>query len=54
VVFRERSDVAGAIALDSAFLWNSSLNLSYSWDSGFIRGGRSGAGFTLLWNKCFD
>lgn len=54
VVFRGRSDVAGAIALDSAFLWNSSLNLSYSWDSGLIRGGRSGAGFTLLWNKCFD
>jgi hypothetical protein len=54
VVFRERSDVAGTVSLDSAFLWNSSINLSYSWDSGFIRGGRSGSGFMLLWNKCFD
>jgi hypothetical protein len=54
VVFRDRTAAAATASLDSAFLWNSSLHLAYSWDSGFIRGGTAGSGVLLLWNKCFD
>jgi hypothetical protein len=44
---------AATIGLDSGFLWNSSLYLAYSWDSGFIRNGKPGSGMILTWNKAF-
>lgn len=53
VVFRQQSAAAGTATLDMAFLWNSALNLNYSWESGFIRQGRVGSGVTLLWSKLF-
>ncbi len=51
VVFRDRQGAAATVALDSAFLWNSSLYLAWSYESGVMRDGRSGSGFTLMWNK---
>lgn len=53
VVFRDRSDAAATVSLDSGFLWNSSIYLAYSWDSGYLRNGRSGGGVSILWNKLF-
>lgn len=53
VVFRKKEGSAATVALDSAFLWDSSLYLAWSWDSGIIRNGRSGSGVTLMWNKLF-
>lgn len=44
---------AATVALDSAFLWNSSLYLAWSWESGVMRNGRSGNGVTLIWNELF-
>jgi hypothetical protein len=44
---------ASTIGLDTGFFWNSAIYLDYSWDSGFIRDGKSGSGFILTWNKSF-
>jgi len=53
VVFRDRRGGAATVALDSAFLWNSSLYLALAWESGFLREGEPGGGVTLNWNKLF-
>jgi hypothetical protein len=53
VVFREKSGAAATVSLDSAFPWNSELYLAYSWESGFIRGGKPGSGIAIIWNKMF-
>ena len=53
VVFRDRTGAAGTVSLDSGFLWNSSLYLAYTLENGFIRGGKSGHGLILTWNKLF-
>ena len=53
VVFRDERGAAATASLDCAFFGNSSIYLAYSWESGFIRGGKSGSGITLLWNKQF-
>jgi hypothetical protein len=53
VVFKERKDAAVTLQLDSAFFWESQLSLNYTWESGFIRDGRSGSGVTAYWSKLF-
>jgi hypothetical protein len=53
VVFKSANGQAATIGLDTAFFWQSELYLAYSWDSGFIRNGRSGGGALLAWNKSF-
>jgi len=53
VVFRDKRGAAATASLDCAFFGNSSIYLAYSWESGFIRGGESGSGITLIWNKLF-
>ncbi|EKD59220.1 MAG: hypothetical protein ACD_55C00106G0005 [uncultured bacterium] len=53
VTFRGKDGGAGTITLDSAFLWDSSFYLAYTWESGVIRNGRSGGGYTVMWNKLF-
>jgi hypothetical protein len=53
VGFSENKGHDATIGIDSGFLWNSSIYLDYSWDSGFIRNGKSGSGITLTWNKAF-
>jgi hypothetical protein len=40
-------------SLDCAFFWKSAFYLAYVWDSGAIRGGRSGNSLLLTWNKLF-
>lgn len=53
VDFDEMHGAAATVALDSAFVWDSSLYLAWSWESGVMRNGRSGNGVTLIWNKLF-
>ncbi|QWV95865.1 porin [Geomonas nitrogeniifigens] len=53
VDFDEMHGAAATVALDSAFFWDSSLYLAWSWESGVMRNGRSGNGVTLMWNKLF-
>lgn len=53
VDFGEMHGAAATVALDSAFVWNSSLYLAWSWESGVMRNGRLGNGVTLIWNKLF-
>ncbi|HBG05793.1 MAG: porin [Geobacteraceae bacterium GWC2_58_44] len=53
VVFRDQSAAAVTASLDSGFFWNSALYLAYTWESEFIRGGKSGSGVILTWNKLF-
>ncbi|WP_239026782.1 porin [Geomonas oryzisoli] len=53
VDFDEMHGAAATVALDSAFVWDSSLYLAWSWESGVMRNGRSGNGVTLMWNKLF-
>lgn len=53
VLFRDKSGAAATLAVDSAFFWESALYLAYTWDSGWIRNGRSGSGVALTWNKLF-
>ncbi|WP_235840194.1 porin [Citrifermentans pelophilum] len=53
VAFHGKEGGAGTITLDSAFLWDSSFYLAYTWESGMIRNGRSGGGYTVMWNKLF-
>ena len=52
-LFKNSTGAATTIGLNTGFLWNSSLYLEYSWDSGFIRNGKSGSGLILTWNKSF-
>lgn len=52
-LFKNSTGAATTIGLNSGFFWNSSLYLGYSWDSGFIRNGKSGSGLILTWNKSF-
>lgn len=53
VLFRDKSGAAATLAIDSGFFWKSALYLAYTWDSGWIRNGRSGSGVALTWNKLF-
>jgi hypothetical protein len=53
VGFRSDNGEAATFGLDSGFIWNSSIYLEYSWDSGFIREGRPGSAYMLTWNKSF-
>jgi hypothetical protein len=52
-LFKSSSGTATTIGLDTGFFWNSALYLGYSWDSGFVRNGKSGSGLILVWNKSF-
>jgi hypothetical protein len=52
-LFKSSTGAATTIGLDTGFFWNSQLNLSYSWDSGFIRNGKSGSSLSLAWYKSF-
>jgi hypothetical protein len=53
VGFQKDNGGATTVGIDTGFLWNSSIYLDYSWDSGFIRNGKSGSGIILTWNKAF-
>jgi hypothetical protein len=53
VVCNGRNGQAGTLGLDTGFLWNSEIYTDYSWNSGFIRNGKSGSGIILTWNKAF-
>jgi hypothetical protein len=53
VLLRNTTAVSSTASLDCAFFWNSALYLAYTWDSGVIRGGKSGSGLLLTWNKLF-
>jgi hypothetical protein len=52
-LFKSSTGAATTIGLDTGFFWDSELYLGYSWDSGFIRNGKSGSGVILVWNKSF-
>jgi hypothetical protein len=52
-MFESTLGAATTIGLDTGFFWNSALYLGYSWDTGFIRNGKSGSGLILTWNKSF-
>jgi hypothetical protein len=52
-LFKSSLGAATTIGLDTAFFWNSSLYLGYSWDTGFVRSGKPGNGMILTWNKSF-
>jgi len=52
-LFKSSTGAATTIGLDTGFFWNSSLYIGYSWDSSFIRNGKSGSGLILAWNKLF-
>jgi len=53
VVFRQQRRGGATVAFDSGFLWNSSLYLAFSWESGYLRNGKDGGGATFNWNKLF-
>ncbi|MFZ3209135.1 MAG: porin [Geobacteraceae bacterium] len=52
-LFKSSTGAATTIGLDTGFFWNSALYLGYSWDSSFIRNGKSGSGLILAWSKSF-
>lgn len=52
-LFKSTTGAATTIGVDTGFFWDSSLYLGYSWDSGFIRNGKSGSGIILSWGKAF-
>ena len=52
-LFKSTNGAATTIGLDTGFFWNSELYLGYSWDTGFIRNGKSGSGLIFVWNKSF-
>jgi hypothetical protein len=52
-LFKSSTGAATTIGLDTGFFWNSALYLGYSWDSSFIRNGRSGSDIILGWCKSF-
>ena len=51
--YRRTNGQAVTVGFETGFLWNSSLYLDYSWDSGFVRDGKAGSGVLLVWNKSF-
>lgn len=51
VGFKSNSSQAIAAGMTLGFMWDSQLDLEYSWDSGFIRNGRSGSSILFMWNK---
>jgi hypothetical protein len=53
VQLKNTTAVSSTASLDCAFFGNSEFYLAYAWDSGIIRGGRSGSGLLLTWNKLF-
>jgi hypothetical protein len=53
VLLKNTTAVSSTVSLDCAFFWNSEFYLAYAWDSGAIRGGKSGSGLLLTWNKLF-
>jgi hypothetical protein len=53
LVFKSSNGRAATIGIDTGFLRISEIYLAYSWDSGFIRNGKSGSGIILTWNKAF-
>ena len=53
IAYRRTNGQAFTVGLETGFLWDSSLYLDYSWDSGFVRDGKPGSGILLLWNKSF-
>jgi len=52
-VFKSTTGAVTTIGLDTGFFFNSALYLGYSWDTGFIRNGKSGSGLLLTWSKSF-
>jgi hypothetical protein len=52
-LFKSSTGAATTVGLDTGFLWSSALNLGYSWDSGFVRNGKSGSGLIFTWSKAF-
>lgn len=52
-LFKSSTGAATTIGLDTGFFWNSAIYLGYSWDSSFIRNGKSGSALILSWNKLF-
>jgi hypothetical protein len=53
ILFKETTSFAGTASLDCAFFWKSAFYLAYVWDSGVVRGGRSGSSVVINWNKLF-
>jgi hypothetical protein len=53
IQYRRTNGQAFTAGIDTGFLWNSSLYLDYSWESGFVRNGAPGSGIILIWNKSF-
>jgi len=52
-MFKSSTGAATTIGVDTGFFWNSALYLGYSWDTGFVRNGKSGSGLILTWSKAF-
>jgi hypothetical protein len=52
-LFKSSTGAATTIGVDTGFFWNSALYLGYSWDSSFIRNGKSGSAMILTWSKLF-
>lgn len=52
-LFKSSTGSATTIGLDTGFFWKSSVYLGYSWDSSFIRNGKSGSSLILAWSKAF-
>lgn len=53
VTFRKKNGTSWMVGLDTAFIWDSSVYLAFSHDTGFIRDGRPGNGVILTWNILF-
>lgn len=52
-LFKSSDGLASTIGLDTGFFWNSALYLGYSYDSSFIRNGKSGSNLIITWSKLF-
>ncbi|MBW4054400.1 MAG: porin [Proteobacteria bacterium] len=52
-LFKSSTGAATTIGVDAGFFWDSSLYLGYSWDSSFIRNGKSGSALIITWSKSF-
>jgi hypothetical protein len=50
-LFKSSTGAATTIGMDTGFFWDSELYLGYSWDSSFIRNGRSGSALIIAWSK---
>ncbi|HTG80733.1 MAG TPA: porin [Geobacteraceae bacterium] len=53
VAFVNDNGEAFSAGLDTGFFWHSSLYFEYTWDSGFIREGRPGSSYMVIWNESF-